>query len=109
MKKHFYSHIVETESIEIALAEMDISDQERRHLLEIAHSSLHHTVVDTILSELSPEDKEIFLDHLAANRHDEIWKLLNKKTTNIEEKIRLAAKELKKKLHEDIKEEVKKK
>ena len=103
MQKHFYSHIVETESIEIALSVMDLSEEERKHLLEIAHSSLHHTVVDAILSELSAQDKDVFLDHLGANNHDEIWKLLNTKTKNIEDKIKTAAQSLKKKLHADIK------
>lgn len=104
MKKQFYSHIVETESIIIELDKLDLSKEEKTHLISIADSSLYHTIVDAILSELSKEDKKMFLKHLVSQEHDKLWELLKEKTENIEEKIKKAAQDLKEKLHQDIKE-----
>lgn len=102
MKKHFYSHIVETSSLSLALGDMDLSQEERLHLVSLVESNLHHTILDAVLSELSEEDKKIFLHHVAHNEHDRVWELLNKKVENIEEKIKNAAESLKKELHKDI-------
>ena len=44
-----------------------------------------------------------FLKHLLHEDHDEVWKHLNTKVDNIEEKIKKAAEDLKKELHEDVK------
>lgn len=102
MKKHFYSHLVETESLVIELNKLELTDDEKTHLLSIAESSLHHTVLDAILSELSSQDKTLFLHQLATENHEEIWKFINSKVDNIEEKIKKTADDLKKELHEDI-------
>ena len=60
-KRHFYSHLVEFESIYVALQEVQLSSQEREHLVSVAESSLHHVVMDAILSELSEGDKKMLL------------------------------------------------
>lgn len=104
MKKHFYSHIVETESITVELNKLDLSEEEKTHLISIADSSLHHAIVEAILSQLKEEDKKIFLEYLVSDEHDKVWELLNQKTENIEEKIKKAAEDLKTELHKDIKE-----
>ena len=65
-------------------------------------SSLHHTILDAILSELSPSDKKLFLSVLASDDHEAIWKFLKEKIDGIEGKIQKVADELKKELHEDI-------
>jgi len=65
-------------------------------------SSLHHVILDAILSELTAADKQIFLKELATDDHEAIWKFLRSKITGIEDKIQYAAEELKKELHEDI-------
>lgn len=104
MKKHFYSHLVETSILSLELGDMDLSQEERVELISLAESQLHHVVIDTILSELSKEDKAIFLKHLHFGQHDKIWELLNKKVSDVEEKIKKAAEELKKELHKDIEE-----
>ncbi len=108
MKKHFYSHIIETASVSLELGEMDLSQEERRHLVSLVESQLHHTVLDAVLSELSEEDKKTFLTHVAVNDHDKTWELLNEKIERIEEKIKKAADDLKQELHNDIKEAHKK-
>lgn len=104
MKKHFYSHLIEFESLQVELEEMGLSEQEKTHLLSLAQSNLHHTVLDAILSELSEDDKKMFLSHVASEDHQKIWEFLSKKIENIEEKIKKAADSLKQELHKDIKE-----
>ncbi|MBI2430743.1 MAG: hypothetical protein HYV39_01870 [Candidatus Levybacteria bacterium] len=93
---------METSSLSLALGDMDLSQEERLHLVSLVESNLHHTILDAVLSELSEEDKKIFLHHVAHNEHDRVWELLNKKVENIEEKIKNAAESLKKELHKDI-------
>ncbi len=100
--KHFYSHIVETSSLTLALADIDLSHEERLHLLQLTEENLHHTILDAVLSELSEEDKKLFLQHVATNSHDKVWNLLHTKVGNIEEKIQKVVHELKKELHKDI-------
>lgn len=101
-KKYFYSHIVETSILSLELGEMDLSKEERIHLLFLAELQLHHVIVDAILSELEGEDKKRFLAHLFSDNHDKIWELLHKRIKNIEEKIISVTEELKKELHKDV-------
>lgn len=101
--KHFYSHIVDTTSLTIAIGNINVSPEERLHLLDLAESNIHHAILDAILSELSEEDKKKFVEHLHEDNHDEIWKLLNSKIDNVEDKIKKAADDLTKELHKDIK------
>ncbi|HEX7042235.1 MAG TPA: hypothetical protein VF189_03205 [Patescibacteria group bacterium] len=103
MKKHFYSHIVETESLVIALSDLNLSEQEKVHLIGIIDSSLQHAILDAVLSELSEKDKKEFLDQMSSEDNEKIWKFLNGKVENIEEKIKKVAKDLKEELHKDIK------
>lgn len=101
--KQFYSHIIEIESISLELDKLDLSDDQKMHLAKIVDSSLHHVVLDAILSELSDSDKRVFLQHVNDNNHDKIWKFLNQKVDNIEEKIKKAADDLKTELRSDLK------
>jgi hypothetical protein len=103
MKKQFYSHLVELNSLYIALDLLEMKPHERAELITIVDSSVHSVILDTVLSKLSEEDKKIFLSHLASEKHDEIWRLLNEKTKHIEKHIQKAANELIKEMHEDIK------
>ncbi|HBB76358.1 MAG: hypothetical protein A2186_03110 [Candidatus Levybacteria bacterium RIFOXYA1_FULL_41_10] len=102
MKKYFYSHIVETSSISLTLSEIDMTNEERAHLSKLAESHLHHAILNTVLSELSEDDKKIFLTHLSEDDHDKIWALLKEKISDIEGKIKNAGEMLKKELHKDI-------
>lgn len=101
--KQFYSHLIEIESIIVELDKMDLTDEQKLHLAGLIDSSLHHTVLDAVLSELSDADKQIFLNHLKEDSHSKIWQFLNEKVDNIEDKIKKAAEDLVKEMHEDIK------
>ncbi|GEM_PF-520557 len=102
-RKHFYSHIVETSTLSLAIGEIDLAQKERVNLLSLVESNLHHAILDAVLLELSEEDKKIFLHHLVHDAHDKVWNLLNEKVKNIEEKIWQVAENVKKELHSDIK------
>lgn len=104
MKKFFYAHLVEIESIFIELDKMELSTDEKLHLAHLIDSSLHHTILDAIFSQLSDQDKKIFMQHLTKDDHQKIWQFLNEKIDGIEDKIRKAAADLKDELHKDLKE-----
>lgn len=102
--KYFYSHLIDSTSITIELAEMNLTPEERVHLIALAESNIHHTVLDTILSELPEKDRREFLKQLRDDKHDKIWELLRSRVDNIEDKIKKAADDLKTELHKDIEE-----
>ena len=103
-KTFFYTHLIEIESIIVELDKLDLSDEQKAHLAGLIDSSLHHTILDAVLSELSPQDKKVFLNHLKEDDHSKIWKFLNEKVDNIEEKVKKAADDLKLQLRKDLKE-----
>lgn len=102
-EKHFYQDLINTESLILSLSDLQLSEEERKHLLDLIDASLHHTVLDAILSELSEEDKKIFLKNLGTKDHKRVWEHLHTKVEKIEDKIKAAAEELQKELHKDIK------
>lgn len=102
--KQFYSHLIEIESLIIELDKMDLSTVEKHHLASLVDSSLHHEILDAVLSELSNDDKITFLTYLKDDAHLKIWQFLKKRVDKIEEKIKNAAEDLKRKLYQDIKE-----
>jgi hypothetical protein len=104
MKKYFYSHLIDSETLLIKLQVLKLTDEEREHLLEIAHDTLHHHVLDLILSKLNQEEQQQFLTMLLHEQHDEIWEHITKRIENIEDKIRSTVKELQDELHKDIEE-----
>lgn len=103
MSSYFYSHLISFEEIGSDLDSLDLTKEEKKHLLELAHSNLHHAIIDTILSELSENDKKTFLRHLAMDDRKKIWNHLNDKVSKIEEKITKTAEDLKAELKKDFK------
>ncbi len=102
---YFYSHLIEIETIIVHLDEMELDDHHKEHLAALIDSSVHHTVLDVILSKLSEEDRQLFLEKLYKNPEDkELMNFLKTRFRTIEEDIQSAVKELKEELHEDIKE-----
>jgi len=104
MLKHFYSFIIDTESLYLEIEALDIEEEEKSHLKSLAESHIHHSVIDNILSELETGDKRLFLEHLNTKDHEKIWKFLHSKIDSVEEKIKEAANSIKKELHKDIRE-----
>lgn len=104
MVKHFYSLIVETETLFLEINSLEISDSEKNHLKSLAESHIHSTVIDTVLSSLPADDKKTFIEHLNTKDHERIWKFLHSKIEDAEEKIKIAAEVIKRDLLNDIKE-----
>lgn len=107
--KKFYTHLIEIESLTVELDELDLSEKQRLHLAQLIDTSIHHTILDAIFSELSDQDKIELFKHLISGDNDRIWQLLNSKVDNVEEKIKNVADELKIQLREDIKQAKEKK
>ena len=103
-QKHFYSHIIETSTLSLALGDVAMTQEQRVHLISLIESNLHHEILDVVLSELSDADKRLFLEHLVADEHDKVWELLNQKVDLVEDKIKKVADEVIKELHKDINE-----
>ena len=104
MKKHFYHHLIEIDSIHIALDKLDLNPEEKKELVIIIDNNIHHVVLDVVLSKLEERDKKAFLALVLAEDHDEIWELISQKIDNAELKIKQAISEFIEKLHLDIKE-----
>lgn len=102
MKRHFYSNIVTLDTVIGELSLLEISPEEKKELEELAHDHLHQTILDAILSELSERDKKIFLANVEYETHERVWKHLNDKVDNIEDRIKTAAEKIKKELQQDI-------
>ena len=98
----FYTHIIDISVIHGTLHELAITEHERKELVLIAESGIHQVIVDTVLTELSAEDKKKFLAHLAEDDHEKIWAHLKEKTVGIEDKIAHAAHAFLKTLHRDL-------
>lgn len=103
-KKHFYSHIVETSSISLSLGDMDLTQEERVHLISLAEANMHQEIMHSLLSELSEDDKKVFLSHIAHDKHEEIWQLLKEKIQDAEEKIQGIGKKIINEVKKDIEE-----
>jgi len=103
MNKHFYSHIIEIDTLIIKIEKLDFSDTEKLSLITLAEQTVYHKVMDTVLSELEEKDKDVFLKFLAEDEHNKIWDHLKEKVVDIEEKIKNATSEVIESFHKDIK------
>ena len=80
--KHFYAHLTETTDIVLELGELDMSSEERIHLLSLIEANIHSSVINTVLSNLDEENKKIFLNNLISDNHSKTWEHL-KETSNM--------------------------
>lgn len=101
--KYFYQKYVVMENLVAELHELDLSDEERQHLASLVDSSLHHAILDEILSNLNEEDKKLFLHELNKDPENEkLVDFLKEKIDNIEDKISKVSEGLIKEMHEDV-------
>lgn len=103
--KHFYSHLVEIESVIVILEELDLSPSQKNHLATLIDSSFYHLVLDISLSHLDdPSDKYLFVQILSEDSADpRLMEILISKGEDIEEKLRKAVSELKDEIHQELK------
>ncbi len=102
-KKYFYSHIVETTEISLAIGDIDMPKKHRVKLISLAEENLHHEILDAVLSKLSEDDKKLFLSHLSLENHDKAWEMLSKKVDKVEELVIKLSNNIKKQMQKDIK------
>lgn len=106
----FYTKFISIESVVAELHDLGLSEEEKMHLASLIDSSIHHAILDEVLSNLKADDKKLFLKLLSENEeHEKIVKFLNDHVDNIEGRIKKVADELVKEMHEDIKEAKEKK
>ncbi len=105
----FYTHLIEYESIIVELDQLDLSTEEKKHLAQLADSTIHSNILDVILAQLSEAERTEFLKQLQENDHRQIWHFLNERVDAVEEKIKKSAEDLKKELRKDIAEAKEKK
>lgn len=103
--KYFFSEYIVIESLLEQLHDMDLSEEERHHLASLIDSSLHHAILDEVLSNLSEGDKKLFLKMLDEDQEGEKLKgFLESRIDNIEEKVKKVSDDLVEEMHKDIKE-----
>lgn len=106
--RKFYAHLVEIETLTVELEKLELADHEKHELAKLLDVNIHNSVMDAILSKIPDSEKKHFAEIASRDEHEKIWEFLKSKSEDIEEDIRKAASEMKKKLHEDIQEANKK-
>ncbi len=102
---HFYTKFISVESIVQELHNLDLSEEEKIHLAALIDSSIHHAILDEVLTNLKADDKKLFLKLLAEDEeHEKIMKFLDERVDHIEDRIKKVADDLTKEMHKDIKE-----
>ncbi|OGY09042.1 MAG: hypothetical protein A2782_00960 [Candidatus Blackburnbacteria bacterium RIFCSPHIGHO2_01_FULL_43_15b] len=104
MSKLFYDHLIILEEVEIELGKLELDRDEKRELEELIEETLHHRVLDRVLSELPRVHHEEFLQRFAETPHDPcLIGYLNKKIEqSVEEHIQDEVKKMKKEIMADI-------
>lgn len=103
--KHFYSHLINLEELFVKLEELRLRDEHRDHLSLLIDSTLHHVILDLILTNLNKQDKIIFVEMIRTDKnHHEIMEFLVIRIDNIEGKIKETVNSVKLEFLEDIKE-----
>ena len=88
--KYFYSHIIEIESVLVKLDEIDLSNDQKKHLAHLVDSTIHQTVLDLILSKLSKSDRRTLVAKMKENPEDkDLMKFVKEKVENIHERLGL--------------------
>ncbi|MEK7159929.1 MAG: hypothetical protein AAB702_00410 [Patescibacteria group bacterium] len=101
--KHFYAHLIETTDVVLELGELDLTPEERIHLLSLVEANIHSSVINTVLSALDEENKKIFLKNLMLSDHTKTLEHLKQNSKDIEDKIQKTISIIKKELLEDLK------
>lgn len=100
---HFYTHLVEVEEIYLEIEKLEITKGNKKYLSTLVESSVHHTIVNAVLSELPNDQKKLVINHLLKKNHHGVWKVIGPKKDLVENKIKKTFKELKNEILKDIK------
>lgn len=106
MNSLFYDHLIGFEEVVSVINEHKLSPKKRQELLELIDNTMHHHILDEILTHLPYEKHKTFLDHLTRDPHDPGILLFLKQeivVIDIEKAIKKRAKGVKKELLAEIK------
>lgn len=105
MSKIFYDHLVGLKEISIELKGYSLQSEEYEELVKIADETLHHHVLNIILTHLPKEKHQFFLETFHTTPHDEkLLEFLKKEATpEIEKAIKKEAQKVKKEILSEIK------
>lgn len=107
--KVFYDHLVIREEITEELDRYELTIDEREEIVRLVDETLHHHVLDVILTHLPKEKHQKFLAEFHKAPHDpKLLEDLKNDFSDIEEKISDEAKRIKKELLAEIKRTAKK-
>ncbi len=102
--KIFYDHLVLREEITTELDKYELTVEQREDILTVVDQTLHHEVLDVILTSLPTEKHELFLKKFHQNPTDErLLDYLKGQVADIDEQIQNAAKKVKKEILAEIK------
>ncbi|MCR4329259.1 MAG: hypothetical protein NUV65_01800 [Candidatus Roizmanbacteria bacterium] len=88
MKKQFYTHLIEIDTLYTHLDSITITATEKDELLLIIDSTIHHVVLDVALTHLPQHAKKDFISHVKNENHKKALLLLRSHRANIEETIK---------------------
>lgn len=105
MSKVFYDRYIEFEEIEVEMKGLELSAEEKEELNHLIDETIHHRVLDRVLTHLPKEHHEHFLEKFHNAPHDEslINYLDEKIEQSVEEHIKDEMDKLKKEILEDLK------
>lgn len=104
MSKIFYDHLIGLEEISLKLKGYNLQKEEYDELIGIAGETLHHHVLNIILTHLPKEKHEIFLETFYLAPHDPKLMdfLKNEGLIEIEEKISTGIKKIRTEILNEI-------
>lgn len=100
MTKIFYDHLVLREEVTIELDKYNLAREEKEELIQLVDETLHHQILNTILTHLPKEKHREFLEKFHKAPHDES---LLKYIKDFEQEIVKEAQKIKRELLSEIK------
>lgn len=101
--KYFYEEITQLTIITNDFFDKKANKKEVAEIIEIAKSTVHHKVIDHILSELDDQTKEEFIHLLEKNdSHKQNLEELKKHIKDLEEKVIDVVRKAEKEIHNII-------
>jgi len=102
MKKQFYTHIIEVDTLYAQLDSLTLTASEKQDLIIIIDSTVHHVIIDIALTHLPQHAKKDFIAHVQSNKHKKAMLLLRSHIADIENIIKREVDILKNTFKKDI-------
>lgn len=101
----FYDNLINIHELHLEFDRFEIPFEDRRELIDLADSAIHHEIFDLIMVELPEDHHDTFLQQFSADPSNvEILGWLRGHVPDVEEKIRARGHQVK----EDLKAEMRK-